>query len=55
MVLDIPVVWTVEFKDRTTLNITHENKEQARILAQAQRIQQGKSYEIRCMHKRVWV
>ncbi len=55
MVLDIPVVWTVEFKDRTRLNITHDGKEQARILAKAQRIQEGKSYEIRCMYKLNWV
>ncbi len=55
MVLEIPIVWTVEFKDRTVVSITHADKEQARILAKAQRIKDGKSCEIRCMYKRVWV
>jgi len=51
MSLELPTIWTVEFRDRTFLEIAHEDKEEARILAKAQRIQEGKNYEVRCMYK----
>lgn len=52
--MNMPTIWTIEFKDRSMMDIEHEDKDEARILAQAQRINGGKDYQIRAMYKRAW-
>ena len=53
--MNLPDIWTVYFEDGYIAHIEAKNGKRAKILAQQQRLSEGKNYKVKLIIKREWI
>lgn len=52
--MKLPTLWTIYFEDGYVAHIEASTGKRARVLAQQQRLSEGKNYRIKLIVKREW-